>query len=216
MDAGDVFEFFGQPVIHFVGAALRATENDRLSRLLAGHQPLEQIEFPLRIDREIKLVNRLDRDVLRRKIERFGIPHVPLGQPLDRRRHRGAQQQCLPRSGALAQNLFDVGPKADIEHPIGFIEDDEFQIAEIESPAAQMVDHSAGRADRDIDPLAKFFNLPAKRLAAVERDDVQSSAMGELHGFVAHLHGQLARRHQHERLRAGSLCMLAEPSRGSE
>jgi len=38
----------------------------------------------------------------------------------------------LPAAGALAKDLFDVGPEADIKHPIRFVENDHPQRTEIQ------------------------------------------------------------------------------------
>ena len=135
-----------------------------------------------------------------------------LGKPFDRRRNRGAQQQRLPRRGAIAQNPLDVGPKADVEHPIGFVEHDEFQIVEGKRAAAHVVEHSAGRADDQLRASLEFFDLSADRLAAVQSDDMHLAPMRKFDGLFAHLHGQLAHRHHHQRLRRAPFVLLqAEP-----
>ena len=123
------------------------------------------------------------------------------GQPLDRRRHRGAEQQRLPLGRAAAQNLFDVGPEADVEHPVGFVQHDESQIVERERAAAQVVEHPARRADDHVGAALQFFDLAADRLAAVEGHDVDLPAVGQLDELLAHLDGQLARRHHDQGLR---------------
>ena len=185
--------------------------------IFAGHQLFQQIEFPLGIDREIKLLDRFDRDFVRRKVERFRIAHVALGQPFDRRRHRGAEQQRLPRCGAAAQNPFDVGPKADVEHAIGFVEHDEFQVAERQRAAAHVIQHAAGRADDDLGAALQLFDLAADRLAAVQGDDMHLAAVRQLDRLFANLHGQLARRHQDQRLRRIAFVLLqAEPFQDRE
>ena len=87
------------------------------------------------------------------------------------------KQQRLPRRRAAPQDLLDVGPKADVEHPVGFVEDDELELAEIERAAGHVVEHAAGRADDDLRPFAELFDLLADRLAAIDGDAVDAAAV---------------------------------------
>src|SRR4051812_11764046 len=116
-----------QSLINLFRPALRPAKDDRLSRLLAGQQSHEQVELPLGIDREIKLLDRFDGDVLRRKIDCLRIVHVALSQLRNRRWHRRAKQQRLPLPRTALQNSLDIRPKADVEHAIGLVEHDEPQ-----------------------------------------------------------------------------------------
>jgi len=92
VDAGDRLDLVGQAALHLVGAALRAAKDDRLLGVFALEQPDQQLEFALRVDREVELLDCLDRDVLGRKVQHLGIVHVTAGEPLDRWRHRGAEE----------------------------------------------------------------------------------------------------------------------------
>ena len=60
----------------------------------------------------------------RREIHDLRFDHVASGEPLDALIDRRAKQQRLPFFGALPQDFFDVGPKADVEHAVGFVEHD--------------------------------------------------------------------------------------------
>ena len=106
---------------------------------------------------------------------------------------------------AAAQNLFDVGPEADVEHPVGLVENDETDAAEHQRAAADQVDHAAGRADDDFRPAAQMLDLLPDRLAAVDRHDANVMARGELDALVADLDGQFAGGKQDEGLDAGVL-----------
>ena len=86
------------------------------------------------------------------------------------------EQQRLPRLRAAAEDLFDVGPEADVEHPVGLVEHHEADAAEHQRAAADQVDHAAGRADDDLRPAAKMLDLLADRLAAVDAHDVDVPA----------------------------------------
>ena len=91
-----------QPFENFVGAALRTAKHDHLPRVFPVEQFLEKIELARGIDREIELLDRLDRDFTRRKVEDLGIAHVARGDRLHRGRNRGREQERLPAVRAAA------------------------------------------------------------------------------------------------------------------
>ena len=55
------------------------------------------------------------------------------------------------RVGHLAEDPLDVGPEPDVEHPVGLVEDDVEDVAQVERPALDVVEHAAGGADDDVD-----------------------------------------------------------------
>ncbi len=74
-----------------------------------------------------------------------------------------------------------------------------------------MVEHAAGRANDDLATARQFFDLATNRLAAVDGHRVDLAAVSELHHLFAHLHGQLARRHENERLWAVTFFRVMQP-----
>ena len=76
VDGVDPLEQAGQPAAHLIGAALRAAEDDRLLRVLPLHKLRQQIELPLRVDREVELLDRLHRQVFGGEIDHFRLAHV--------------------------------------------------------------------------------------------------------------------------------------------
>ena len=115
------------------------------------------------------------------------------------------EQQRLPGLRAAPQDLLDVGPEADVEHPVGLVENHEPDAAEHQRAAADQVDHPAGRADDDFRSAPQMLDLLPDRLAAVDGHDADVPARRELDALVAHLDGQFAGGKQDEGLDAGSL-----------
>ncbi len=60
---------------------------------------------------------------------------------------------------------------------------------------------AARRADNHVGPFGELVDLPADRLAAVDGHRMDAPPMRELEHFAFHLHGQLTRRNEHQRLR---------------
>ena len=59
------------------------------------------------------------------------------------------------RVGHLAEDPFDVGTEPDVEHPVGLVEDDVEDVAQVERPALDVVEDAARGADDDVDPAVK-------------------------------------------------------------
>ena len=53
--------------------------------------------------------------------------------------------------GHLAEDPLDVGPEPDVEHPVGLVEDDVEDVAQVERPPLDVVDDAAGGADDEVD-----------------------------------------------------------------
>ena len=91
---------------------------------------------------------------------------------------RGAEQQRLPLLRAAAEDFFDVGTEADVEHAIGFVEHDDLNRSQVERAAADEIDHAAGRADDDVGPAFELGDLAANWFAAVDRDAAELDVHG--------------------------------------
>ena len=111
---------------------------------------------------------------------------------------------------AAAENFFDIGTETDVEHSIGLVEDDDFQIAEFQGATSEMIENAAGRADDHFRAAAEFVDLATDRLAAIQGDRMCFAAVRQFHDFFANLHGELARRDQHQGLRTGVFFFRVE------
>ena len=141
-----------QPLGQPVGPALGAGEDDALPGPVALEQEQQQVELPIRRHRDVELLDRVDRWLVVRQVDLDRLEHVALGQPAHIGVDRGREEHGLARGGQLAEDPLDVGPKPDVEHPVGLVEDDVDDVAEIERPPLDVVEHAAGRADDQVDP----------------------------------------------------------------
>ncbi len=189
VDGVDGLELVRQAAVDLLRPPLGAAENDGLRGLLPLQQPHQQVVLLLGIDREVELLDGLHRQVLGGEIQRFRLPHVALGQPADRRRNGGAEEHRLPPLRATAEDLFDVGAEADVQHAVGLVEDDETQLAQHQRAAAHQVQDAAGGAHDQGGPLVELFGLFADGLAAVDGHDVDVTPLGQLGALVADLDG---------------------------
>ena len=104
--------------------------------------------------------------------------------------------------GARLEDAFNVGSEADVEHAIGFVEDDVNDVAHEEGFSLDVVDYASRRADDDVNTLAERFQLAIDRLAAVEAADMDVATLGEFLEFADDLLDQFPRGSEDHGLRA--------------
>ncbi len=74
-------------------------------------------------------------------------------------RHRRRKQRGLARVGRVRQNPFDIFLKTHIQHFVGFVENDHFQIGNINRFAANMIHNASRRADDDLHAASQMADL---------------------------------------------------------
>ena len=119
---------------------------------------------------------------------------------------------------AAAQDAFDVGPEADVEHAVGLVEDDVADVVQRQGAAATG-GRARGRACRRRcrQPLLQLRQLLAEALAAVDRHGAAVAGCGDsLRGLLGDLDDQFARRGQDEGLRAGLVVVAPGVEEGQQ
>ena len=109
-----------------------------------------------------------------RGVRRFGadvrrLVHEGAGQRDDRVRHRGREQHRLPNLGDLAQDAFDVGQEAEVEHLVGLVEHQDGDAAQLQMALLGQVEQPAWRADHDVGARAQRIDLRLVGAATVDR-----------------------------------------------
>ena len=92
----------------------------------------------------------------------------------------------------------DVGPEAHIHHAIGFVEHEQFDPPEVRVLLAHVIDQPARRGDDDVDACPQGALLHAHVDAAVNCGARNRRVVREAVNLVLDLHGELARRREHE------------------
>ncbi len=202
VDRRDARDHPPQPLGQPVRPALGAGEDDALAGIVSLEQMNQELDLAVVIHRDVILLDGLDRRLVLRQVDLDRLVHVPLGQLPDIGTDRGREQHGLVRVRHLAEDAFDVGTEADVEHPVGLVEDDVDDLPQVERAALDVVEHPAGRADDDVDPPAQGPQLPLDRLAAVDPADRHIACMCKLLQLTNDLLSQLAGGGQDDGLRA--------------
>ena len=201
-----------QPIGEPVGPAPGASEDDALPGPVALEQQQEQVKLLVGRDRDVVLLDRLDRDLVLRQVDLDRLVHVPMGQLPDVGIDRCRQQQRLPWGRQLAEDSLDVGPEPDVEHAIGLVEHDVNNIAQIKRSAFDVVEHAARGAHDQVDASRKCANLFFNRLAAENAANRHGGPHRQLLQLGDDLLRQLASRRQDDRLRTSLRGLRASRS----
>ena len=161
---------FGEFVGDLLGGALGAGEDHRGAAAARLQHPADQLDLVHRV-RAVDVL--LGGVVHRRGVRRLGpdvgrLVHERAGQRDDRVRHGRREQHRLPLVGDLAQNPFDVGQEAQVEHLVGLVEHQHRQAAELQVALLGQVEQPPGRADHDVGAGAQRLDLRLVGPAAVD------------------------------------------------
>ena len=150
------------------------------------------------VDGGVLFVRRVDFDAL-------GLAHDAGGQLHDARRKRGAEHHRLL---ALDGELVDFGQvvgKAEVEHAVGFVNDEELHLVQLDLQAALQVQQTARRGDDEVGVL-QLGNLQLVRNATNDVGNAQATAMThQIDGISANLLGEFAGWAQNQRAGRGGL-----------
>ena len=74
-------------------------------------------------------------------------------------RHGGRKQQRLALFGQERGDLANIAHEAHVEHPVGLVEDEEFDRIEPEQPLVHEIEQAAGRGDENVDAARQGIEL---------------------------------------------------------
>src|SRR5262249_8394269 len=205
-----------QVAVQVFRPALALAENETLPRLLTLNDTQQQLDLAIFIDGDVRLPDRFDGRTLRDHVDVDRIDHVAMDQAQHRRRNGCREQERLSLARATAEDLLDIGPETDVEHPVGLVEDDIASIVERQGAAGQVIEDPSGGANDDGSAALQLVQLLADTLSAVNRDGAAMPAGGQLVGFLGHLDNQLASRRQDEGLGTGQVIIVPGVEEGEE
>src|SRR6476660_9361228 len=117
------------------------------------------------------------------------------------------EKQRLALARGHGDDPVDGRLDAQVEHPIGFVEDQDANVAKAHGPAAEEVLQASRRGDDDLRSRG-VLGLLLDADAAVHGRNPQVAALHRTFQFLDYLGGELAGRHQHER--SGRAIALGE------
>ena len=183
-------EFFGD----LVGPVLGAAEDDDGVVVDALEELQQQVGLLRVADLVEDVLDGLGGGTARTDLNRLRVPHCPLDERLNRRRDRGGEEHGLAFVGALLEDALHVGEEAHVQHPVGFVEHEVLNLAEVAVALLHVVEEPTGRGDDDIHAGLERVELLLITDAAVDDGDGQVGEPGVVAERGLDLRGQLARR----------------------
>ena len=181
-------------------ADLGAAEDDRLLGFLGAQDLPQPLGLVLGGDLDVGLLDRVDRELLRRDADRYRVVHVALGELRDRRRHGRREERRLTPIRAGAKDLLDILDEAEVEHLVRFVQDDVADGREDDDVAGDQVLHPPDGRDDDLGAGAKARRLLRDGLAAEDGDDLDVHVLRVRAKRLCDLDAELARRREDDGL----------------
>ena len=123
-----LFQILGQTV----GAVLGPGEDQHLLPGTLGDQVREQSALVAGSHAEHALLDTLDGGVRRRDLDALGIVQQLAGEVGDVLGEGRREQQVLALGRQLGEDLLDVMDEAHVEHAVGFVEDENFHVRQVD------------------------------------------------------------------------------------
>ncbi|MCY1403226.1 hypothetical protein D9M71_183960 [compost metagenome] len=217
VDRGSRQAVLGQVLGQAVGAVFGAGEHQHLFPGAEGDQMRQQNALLYRRHAEHALLDTLDGGVRRRDLDAFRVVQQLVGEVGDVFREGRREQQVLALGRQLGEDLLHVVDEAHVEHAVGFVEDQDFHVGQVDAALADEVEQAAGARDQNVDTLGYGLDLWVHADAAEDAGAFQRQIAGvDLEAFM-HLGSQLAGRGQHQDAGlAWAVAMLAVGVAGRE
>ena len=132
-----------------------------------------------------------DRDGLR-------LDEQPIGEVLRLARHRRREEQRLAPRGQKPDHALDVVDEAHVEHAVGFVENEDLELPQVDDALPREVEQAARRRDEDVDAAPQRLLLRVLTDAAEDYRRAKRQMLAIGREALADLCGELARRRQHE------------------
>ncbi len=178
---------------------LGVDEHHGAARIDAPEQTHEQRDFFVGGGEVEHLGHPVHRHLVRFDANQFRIVHVLVRQFHDPvrqggRKHHGEAQRGMRHA---AQYKADILDKAEIEHPIGLIQDRHLDVPQIEHMLLEIIDDPARRADQNIDAFLEGAPLLLVIDAAEHNREPQAGVLGYAQCVGMNLDREFARRRNH-------------------
>ena len=186
---------------------------DRIARV-AEHQRAGRFKKPQHVDDRVFDIGRRDPDgaildvdmaaLAAGDFDAMGVLLILLGERDDAARQGRREQQRAAFFRRGLEDEFEILAKAEIEHLVGLVEHDGFELRDVETAAPQMIAQPARRADHDMGAVGQFALLAPRVHAADAGDDARAAILIKPGQFALHLHRQFAGRRDDQGDRLGA------------
>ena len=175
------------------------TENHRVLHIFNVQQAAKRFALALWRRPGQVLGNSVGRACRRCHFNNLGIGDELVAELLDVVRQGGREEQGLAKWRQQADNPLYIRNEAHIEHPVGFVDNEDFHICQQHLAALEMIKQAAGRGNQHIDTLVEGGILVGKAHTADQQRHGQLVVGAEFLEGVGDLSRQFTRWCQDQR-----------------
>ena len=128
-----------------------------------------------------------------------GLLQQAVGQRLDLVGEGRGKQQVLALLGQQREDLLDVADEAHVQHAVGFVQHQDFDVRQVHRLLAHMVQQASRCGHQDVHAAVQLADLRIDADAAEHHHGLERQVFAVLAHAFFHLRGELARGHQHQR-----------------
>ncbi|OFA04350.1 hypothetical protein DUGA2_26240 [Duganella sp. HH101] len=168
-----------------VGAVLGAGEHQHLVPVVGLDQVRQHRVLLVAVDRVDQLGDHFDRRIAARHFDHGGLVQQAVGQGLDLVREGGREQQVLAFRRQRGQHFLDVADEAHVQHAVGFVQDQDFHVRQVDGALFHVVQQAARGGDQDVDAVLELLDLRVDADAAEDHGGVQLGVLAVgAHAFL--------------------------------
>ena len=193
VDGGGRDALLVQVFCDLIRTVLGAAEDQRVlhRRIQVLDEPRQQEFLVALLDEVQALVDAVHRAGHGVHLDEGGVVQDARRQLLDLLGHGGAEHQVLAHFGQLCDDLLHVMHKAHVQHPVGLVQHEDLDAAEIDEPLPHKVVQAAGAGDEDIDALFDGCHLRGLTHTAENDGAAQGEVLAVHFKALADLQSQL-------------------------
>ena len=197
-----------EPARDPIGAMLRPGENEDGIELRIGQQMEQKRRLQMRAHFISELRHRVRRIRAPADLDNLGRPLEFVRQLFDFARERGREHERLPFLRQRPHDLPDRRKKTHVQHAIGFVEHEKFELRKIGRALLHQIDQAARRRDDKVDPGTQRLDLRTFAHSAKHRRHAQRKMFRVCAHVLLDLHHQFTRRRHDQRARPAPLTVL--------
>jgi len=145
------------------------------------------------------LVHQLGGGIAARHFDQRRRIQQAVGELLDLVGEGRGEQQVLPLLRQQREDLADVADETHVEHAVGLVQHQNFDLRQVDRPLADVVEQAARRGDQDVNAAAQLVGLRAETNAAEDHGGLERDMLAVGAYALLHLRRELARGRENQR-----------------
>ncbi len=196
MDGCDPHAVARELVREPIGPVLGSHEDERRGHVAVRDQMAQRLALARVLDAQDDMLDQGGRRVRRGHLDRGRVAQQLLGEPSDGLGEGRREEEALSLGRQQADDRADVVDEAHVEHPIGLVEDEELDGAEVDRSPPHEVKEPTRGGDDDLGAGLELTKLIGQAGAAVHGHRPQGSMLAVGLDALLDLDGQLTRWNQ--------------------